>query len=500
MEKIGGWGRRPVRERQNIEKLTIPVRADAGRNGGKNRNTMRIFLPFIFLLTLPNMAQSDSLILDESTFWWLVLNNHPVVKQADLWEEKGRLEIKKAKGNFDPILAVDHVAKTFEEKNYFGLIEGGLVIPTTYGVEVKANYSNNDGLFLNPENKVPENGLWSVGVAIPIGQGLLFDERRATLQKAEVFANSTSIQRQIQVNDLLYEALMAYYNWVTAWEQRAAYQQAIGLAEERLQGIRQRFIGGDLPAIDTLEAFVQLQNRKIAFQDYELNVNNARLNVSNFLWTTEQMPLLISDELQPAKTNGLQIDQLDSIFGETIMVDNNLALALYDLKLQDLTIEQRWKKEKLKPKAKVVYNFLNGTEQVNLFNNNYKWGIEFSMPLFLRTARNDLKLGRVKIQETTFEQQVKRQELQNKSNALLNKLRTIDLQIQLLNGNLVDYRRLLEAEQIKFQIGESSVFLLNSREVKLIDMELKLIETVQKRRLTYLEYRWLAIELEELVF
>lgn len=460
---------------------------------------MRSILYFVFLLSIPNFAQTDSLVLKESTFWWLISNNHPIAKQADLLEQKGSLEVKKAKGQFDPLIAINHNAKTFDEKDYFGLLEGGLVIPTTYGIDLKANYSRNDGVFLNPENKVPDKGLWSAGVAIPIGQGLFFDERRATLKKAKIFAQSTIVQREMLLNELYYGALTSYYYWINAWQQKIVYEQAVDLAEERLTGIRQRFIEGDLPAIDTLEAFIQLQNRIINFQEYELELNNARLNLSNFLWTEEQIPLLMSDSLSPPANPTLQIDEFSTNI-EIQDAQSNPALLLYDLKLKELEVEQRWKKEKIKPKAKIAYNFLNPTQDFNLFRNNYKWGIEFSMPLFLRTARNDLKLGKIKIQETSFEQKIKMQEIKNKNKMLLNKFRTLRNQIDLLNSNVKDYRSLLEAEQFKFQIGESSVFLLNSRELKLIELQIKLVKKILKRRLAYLEYRRVNVSLNELNF
>lgn len=45
---------------------------------------------------------------------------------------------------------------------------------------------------------------------------------------------------------------------------------------------------------------------------------------------------------------------------------------------------------------------------------------------------------------------------------------------------VTDYERMLEAEELKFQLGESSLFLVNSRESKLIDGQLKAISTQNK--------------------
>nr|WP_181855213.1 hypothetical protein [Winogradskyella sp. KYW1333] len=45
---------------------------------------------------------------------------------------------------------------------------------------------------------------------------------------------------------------------------------------------------------------------------------------------------------------------------------------------------------------------------------------------------------------------------------------------------VTDYERMLEAEELKFQLGESSLFLVNSRESKLIDGQLKAVSIQNK--------------------
>jgi len=50
-----------------------------------------------------------------------------------------------------------------------------------------------------------------------------------------------------------------------------------------------------------------------------------------------------------------------------------------------------------------------------------------------------------------------------------------------------NYSALLEAEKTKFSIGESSVFLLNSRENKLFEAQEKLLETRSKTAVSALK-------------
>ena len=54
------------------------------------------------------------------------------------------------------------------------------------------------------------------------------------------------------------------------------------------------------------------------------------------------------------------------------------------------------------------------------------------------------------------------------------------IQNEITTEMVSDYQRMLQAEERKFQLGESSLFLVNSRESKLIDGQLKAIEIQNK--------------------
>jgi hypothetical protein len=103
----------------------------------------------------------------------------------------------KARGSFDPVLKSQFDQKQFDDKQYYQLNTNQIEIPTALGgLKLKAGYDRNTGSFVNPENQLPENGLAYAGVAIPIGAGLFFDERRQAVRQAEVFEQATLLERQ----------------------------------------------------------------------------------------------------------------------------------------------------------------------------------------------------------------------------------------------------------------------------------------------------------------
>ncbi|WP_409010756.1 TolC family protein [Winogradskyella sp. KYW1333] len=86
----------------------------------------------------------------------------------------------------------------------------------------------------------------------------------------------------------------------------------------------------------------------------------------------------------------------------------------------------------------------------------------------------------MKLSDTEFERDATRVNIQNKNDALKQELNSYAVKIEITNQMVTDYERMLEAEELKFQLGESSLFLVNSRESKLIDGQLKAVSIQNK--------------------
>ena len=124
------------------------------------------------------------------------------------------------------------------------------------------------------------------------------------------------------------------------------------------------------------------------------------------------------------------------------------------------------------------------TETPELINSlqteEYKGGLTFRMPLFLRKERGDLKLAKFKLRDAQFDFDNAQIELKNKIVALYRELESFESQNVLIDEIVGNYNSMLSAEERKFSFGESSLFLINSRESKLIDAQLKQIEVQNK--------------------
>ena len=471
-------------------------------------------LGFLLLLFIPAFSQeiAETKVFTETDYLEWVKQYHPVIQQANLLNRVGEAYQLKARGGFDPKIAGDIQRKSFDGKTYFTVGETGLKIPSWMGAEFKAGYNWTNGIFLNPENNLPSTGQAYAGVKWSLGRGLMIDERRAALQQAAILIQANEAEQQEIVNDLLLAAGKSYWEWVNAYNDLKIYESALELAEVRFVGVKSSFLQGDKPAIDTLESMIQVQNRQITVNDASVVYENSSRVLSNFLWYQNELPVEVSDLLRPPFYKELTLRESNIDLANILGNLNELhpTMRQYRFKLQNLEIGRKLKKEEMKPQVDVEFNFLaDGVDFVNrpkdsgelgglnsLLTENYKAGIKVGMPLFRRKARADLELMDIKLLDTNYKLRQKAQEVKNKVLNYQEQLDNSRQQVGINRSAVKNYQDLLTAENEKFRFGESSIFLLNSREQKLIDAQLKLVKLLSLYQKNRLGLIWSAGQLQ----
>lgn len=457
------------------------------------QQTIGIFLFLVFFVSAKSVraqvpVDSTGIVLPLETVLERVRDHHPIAQRAALLSRQADALVQTARGGFDPKAFADWQQKSFKGTEYYTFSESGLKIPTWYGLELKGMYQTAKGSYINPEHSLPATGQAVVGIKASALRGLVIDERRAALQKAKLLQAQNEAERQLLLNDLLWNTSQAYWAWWAEYRQWQIYRRALDNARERQLAIVASFELGDKPAIDTLESFVQVQNRMLELQQAELDFQKAGLQLANYLWQDGAIPLELSAASMP--DTSVQInDQLPFSLSEVLphLEDRHPELRRYQLKLSALQVDRRLAAEQLKPQLDLEYNFLgtgfdfaytdgNGGALSRLMTENYKLGIRFETPLFLRKERGKLALANLKLLDTGYDLQQKQLEINNKINTYFTEWQTVRNQLELYERTVVNYEQLLAAELRKFRIGESSIFLINSRENKLIEAELKLIK------------------------
>ncbi len=438
---------------------------------------------FFSLFIVAQDTLSDSLSFQE--YMGYVKQHHPLVKQANLTLNIGEANLLKAKGGFDPKIEVDFNRKKFKNTEYYNELNTTFKIPTWYGVEFKASFEQNSGDFLNPNLSVPDDGLYSAGVSVSLAQGLLINDRMASLKKARFFREQSKADRDLLVNNILFEAGIAYTEWLEAANEAQIFSNFLTNAKTRFLAVKRSAEIGQVAAIDSIEAKIALQNRQLSFEAAKLKRIKAALKASNYLWI-QGIPIEIEATVMPSKPT---IDDLNMALMvqqnviDSLNLENHPKLRSLNNKIGLLKVDRNLKMNKLLPKLNLQYNFLSEDyEPLRSFNtSNYKAFVNFSVPLFLRKERGDLKLAKLKLQDVNYERTSQVLTIRNKISAINNEIQSLDKQQSIVNNVVTNYEVLLKGEERKFFLGESSLFLINSRERSLIDAQLKENSIIIKR-------------------
>ena len=450
----------------------------------RNRKYCCLLGLLLLLPIVPLCAQQEMPALGFAEYLGYVKKYHPIVKQAELTITAAQANLMKARGGFDPKIAVDYERKDFKELQYWDRLVTSFKIPTWFGIELQGVFEQRQGDFINPDEDLPDDGLYNVGVSVSLGEGFWINERMATLRKAKFFREQSKADQDLLVNTILFQAAKAYFDWWRAYQDSEVFGDFLRNAQVRFQGIKQSALAGAIAVIDTVEAKITVQSRALSYEQAKVQLMKTSLILSNFLWI-DNIPVELEPGVVPDTVTGYTVDTTLEIAGrplDSFALDNHPKLRSLDYKIDGLTVDKRLKANKLLPTLDVKYDFLTETpDQINtIVPEDAKAVVTFQLPLFLRKERGDLKLAKFKLRDMEFERDNTRVEIRNKVNALYRELDSYTAQNRLIGNIVRDNGTLLKAEERKFSFGESSLFLINTRESKLIDAFLKRNEVQYK--------------------
>ncbi|WPP52555.1 TolC family protein [Catalinimonas niigatensis] len=442
-----------------------------------------------------DVVQEKAFSIDE--YFNNILQYHPVVRQARFLSDLASQELRLARGAFDPKLKSNYNTKEFDGKTYYNTWDSKLEVPVWFNTDLNIGYEQNDGEYLNDQLQNTSDGLIYAGISLPVGRGLFIDERRAAVRQARLMQDMAEAEKIKEINKVLLNAAKAYWDWYNTYQEYQIINEVESLARERYDAIVQQVINGDIAPFDSLKAFINYQEREVQREQARLQFTNAGIMVSNFLWISGQqdeaqtIPLQLADSTYPVLSSPFDEDQLLDLRTLEVLKDSarvrHPEIVKLDTKIRQLEIEQRLNREFLKPEINLKYNFLtkpaseggsasNGNGNESFFMNDYKLGMELYFPLFLRKERAKLEKTNIKLEQNYFERLNQSRSIENDINMVYNTLFNLTELVRMQGRMVNNYQALLNGELIKFENGESSVFLINTRETELLDARIKLLK------------------------
>ncbi len=463
--------------------------------------TLRWYLALLAVsFAAVTMAQEPVLTLSPEDYLAIVRQYHPVAKQAVWQVNAAEAQLLSSRGMFDPSVYFTNEQKNFSGKEYYKYSNVQLKIPTWFGVELMGGIENNAGVYADPELTQGQSSY--AGLSIPLGKNLLMDKRRAALAQAKLMVNQSKAEQQLALNDLLYEAIGAYWNWVRDYQVYKIVSNAVEINEKRYNLLKVTVEQGDRAGADSTEALTQLLSFRAVLNDAWMRFQNSGYELSNYLWTKEEQPYLLPSTISPS----VKMDVINPYsipyqpLNDLLVVADSVhpKLQSYQYKLQSLDFERKLKFQSLLPTLNLKYNALaegyqwwNGINSTSM-QNNYKFGVDAGIPLLLRQGRGDYRSAKIKIQSVEIERDYTRQSISNKIRQYHTEMVNLLQQVSLSEQALKAYQKVFEVELMKFEIGESTLFMINSRENKVLEAQQKVTDVKAKFFKSLYGVQWAA--------
>ncbi len=426
--------------------------------------------------------------------------HHPIAYSSLLQIQYAKANQQKASGSFDPVIQYDFKQKTFDNKNYYQNQFFEVDLNTKSPLTPIAGYENNNGNYLNPESSTGNSGLSYVGFEFSALKNLITDQRRTALKQAKVFqAQSEIVQRQM-IQNLHLNVWNQYISWYVFEEQKNILSSSIALSNIRQIAIRKLFTAGGCSGFDTLETSVQLSQFITKQKEVSIYSEKTKILFTAHLWNSvknnqgiEFTPISIKSNICPSNKffELLEVKFFTQTLNADSLISNQPDLQFYAQKSNSLKLDIKLKQSYVLPKLDLKYQYLNKAIlpiNGNSAFENHRFGVSFYSPLYFRASRGELKTAKLKLLENEFETTLKQREIETKLLALKKQTIAFKEILDMLKNVEAGYFQLYQMEIKKFESGDGTIFLLNSRESKYLDAKLKTIEQFGKYMISLTEY------------
>ncbi|MEB3206512.1 MAG: TolC family protein [Vampirovibrionales bacterium] len=410
----------------------------------------------------------------------LVTANHPKLYSADLERRIAGAKLLEKQGAFDPGISLETDYLRYNDFSKRGKVSEtidndlSLNVLTRSGLKFKTGARYNNGQVKPPLYPTGDAGEYFMGVYMPLLRGFRINEKVAAERQAELGIPSADALYQQTRLEVLKQAADAYWRWVMAARKVDVARQVLALAEVRYQAIDARVKQGDLPDIDAIESQQEVQRRLGGLSKEVREVEKAALKLSQYLWQPGGKP-----SPRPEEAFAPKIFSAPSAFAdEDWMEGRKIAIEkrpeLKSLNLQkDITQVDVSLAKNMRLPVMDLFATPGADTGGNSVGFTIKTGVVLTIPLRQRTANGMLAAAQFKLQKLDFEQRLLLQSVLLEIDDAVSAIRAAYAQYDAALKELAMAKSLEEGERLRFDFGDSTLFLVNQRERATAEVAMK---------------------------
>lgn len=412
-----------------------------------------------------------------------------------------------ADGAFDLILegeAYDRVTGTFSG----GYAEVGARQPIApLGGEIYGTYRLSDGTFPIYENIFNTNqlGEFKIGGLLSLLRDRRIDSRRFNVEDTRLASDQARLDVLLVQLKVQHEALKAYWYWAAAGQEVAVYEELLEIAEARAIGLARQFEEGATPRIALTENEQNVIRRKTLLTEAQRDFQTAATSLSYYLRGTNgelitptraQLPGPEVLARLPDMQALLAVERSDVLANRPELQDFKIALERAQNKV---ALRENDLQPELELKAEVSRDFgAIGDGGPTFDSTDTIVGVTFSVPLQRRAARGRLRRAEAELREIELRERRVADQISVELDNILTNLNAA-LRLATLAENEVEQAdAMVAAERRRFSLGAGDFFLVNVREERAADAQIRQIRANLNGRLAEASYNAATMDLDAL--
>ncbi len=433
---------------------------------------MKISLLFLLAGTLEAQVLTLQEVLQS------VEKSYPPLLAALQEKQAAEGDMLSALGRFDTMFRArfdtDQIGFYDNERVDIGLEQA----TTKWGSTFYGGWRLGEGNFAPYDGKLDTRsyGEFRAGMKLPLMRDRAIDSRRADLRKADLNRRIAALSIDQQKLVILQTATRRYWEWVAAGRRYAVAEQLLDLAMKRNDILKESVRLGQTPAIEVAENERAILQRRSQLVEAERALQLATIDLSLFYRTPDGKPRMAAASQLPSG-----FPEQSPLTEEQIADDIETALRRRP-EVERLIVQRRQTevdaalgKNMRLPSMDVLLSFTreNGTGAVRRGPTELKGSLVFELPFQRRAAEGRIVSAEARLNQIQQREQFTRDQITAEVQDAISAVQTAYRRARLIAEEVQVARTLEDAERTKFDLGDSTLFLVNLREQATFDASVR---------------------------
>jgi outer membrane protein TolC len=349
-----------------------------------------------------------------------------------------------------------------------------------WGASFFSGYMLSGGSFPSYDGKFQTNGAgeYRAGMRLPLFRDRAIDGRRADLEKTRLGRRVADLGIQQQRIAILQAATVRYWLWVAAGRRYDVAKSLFDIAFNREKLLEQAVEIGQLPAFEVLDNKRIIEQRRSALVQARRAIEQASYDLSLFYRDERTQPVIPGDDRLPPA-----FPEPDNLDDARLRTDIEEALTRrpevgrLSAQRDQVGVDRRLANNRRLPGVDFILSYDRelGERRVVRGPNEVRAGINFELPFQRRTAVGQERAAEARIRQFDQRVQFQRDQIEVEVRDAVSAVRRAFEGVGVLRAEVTATKRVEDAERQRYQLGESTLFVLNQRELQTADAELRAV-------------------------